>query len=631
MSKLARVTSGRTRLVVPLTLILLGDVYVARSADSGFTVSPNTVLVGGRYTVTIQATPCGSHDLTKATVLPAGRGVTFSAPSFPSTCTWNGTVAVDQEAGLGEFDIAVQEGATRVLVPITVASPFTIYPQSFVPGKSYTVVIQVSPCADHDLTKATIAATGAGIAFTTPTSHMCDWTGTLTVSQDAETGNFQIIVREASSTWLIPITVAAKAAGPIPPGLQPTVDLAWEVLPRRTASDNFGARISKLYYPIEVVIGNNSGYDLQIAAVQFKLPNSDLKNNVPSDSYYIVRSSLQREQLIGARNTTVNIIKAIGPILTGSAVFFSGSTLAAMHHKNIFQGITDIFSNPFEKGIELIVPDQTVQQLINLDNHTLRDGMIIPNNTQVRSIVFVNRDLLQRSVGGDKAALEKLGNTGKFGRNGYDQQTVMRKLGSLELVGRPIAYLNRVSVISNAPGPAPTFTLSPTSITQGDSPITLTLTGDGLAAGMLTASDPSLVITNPKAGDGGKSFTATVDGSKTAPGTYTFTLTTSSGSQSQQLVVKPHNITITPPTTAISVKAGDPSKTFGLTGMYLKNATGVPTSNCSGVLMALHSTTDDTALQIDITALGTAPAVTCTASIAGTSGVPATFPFAVTH
>jgi len=52
----------------------------------------------------------------------------------------------------------------------------------------------------------------------------------------------------------------------------------------------------------------------------------------------------------------------------------------------------------------------------------------------------------------------------------------MTALGSLHLVGRSIAYLNRVSVISNAPGPAPTVTgKTGDSATAGGSPVTLTL------------------------------------------------------------------------------------------------------------------------------------------------------------
>jgi hypothetical protein len=637
---------------------------------------------------------------------------------------------------------------------------YTINPSVFVPGKSYTITIQDTKCDKTDKTSdlstaVPPVASGAGIKITAsdpPLAHVCDWTGTLTVGQDAETGDFSVVVTPSKTeSSLIPIKIIAKAAGPIPPGLEPSVDVAWGVLPKRVSSDNFGGRVTKLYYPIQVVIGNNSGYDLQLASVQFKLPDSAaLDSNIPTDSYYVVRASLQREQLVGARNTTVNIIKAIGPVLTGSTVFFDGASAAAIHHKSIFQGWTNVFSNPFEKGIELIVPDQTVQQLINLDNHTLRDGIIIANNTQVRTIVFVNRALLTQSAltngtpppgksaasarrdanarlakeletadnnrvkefdeadrmlstataaaeqvraakvsaalsrsdpgratdiasadseaaaaiaaaaqraaaakaaATDSAAAAKraalrasgkmeakiLGGDGnKFGRHEYDGQEVMRQLGSLQLVGRSIVYLNRVSVISTAPGAGPQFTLSPTSIAQGAAAFTLTLTGDGLSGGTLTASNKDIVITNPKVGDSGKSFTATVDASKAAAGSFTFTLTTASGSQSAQFEVKAAALTISSPqATPISVTAGAAPTPFSVTGTNLKNVMDVqPDKNCAGTTIAVLSTDPlytDTNLRISVGAQS-APQTdaSCTAAVTDKSGnPPVTFPYKV--
>ena len=412
------------------------------------------------------------------------------------------------------------------------AADYAISPDTFLPGKTYTVVIQAVNCNTMDLDGVTPLASGSGLTLSaTGSPQKCAWTGTLTVSQDAESGDSSaVVIQKGGATSLIPIHIRSKAAGPIPPGLSPAVDVAWKVLPRRVSSDNFGSRVTKLFYPVDVVIGNNSGYDLQIASILFQLPNSNNNPPIPSDSYYIVRSSLQREQLIGARNTTVNVIKAIGPILTGSSVFFSGSTLAAAHRKTVFQGITNIFSNPFEKGLEAVFPDETVQQLVNLDNHTLRANMIVPNNTQVQSLVFINQDLLKNAPMIQKSSM----------KHDYDPQQVMAQLGSLQLVGRSIAYLNRVSVISNPPGPAP-LVASQTgdSVTQGDAPATLTLTGDSLSGATLTSPDPKLVISNQKVGDGGKSFTATLDASNADAKTYQLVLSTASGSVTVPFEVKP--------------------------------------------------------------------------------------------
>lgn len=58
---------------------------------------------------------------------------------------------------------------------------------------------------------------------------------------------------------------------PIPPGLTPQVDVMWRVVPQKIVKDNFGTHVGKLFYCLEVIIGNNSGYDLQIAAVGFEV------------------------------------------------------------------------------------------------------------------------------------------------------------------------------------------------------------------------------------------------------------------------------------------------------------------------------------------------------------------------
>ena len=271
-----------------------------------------------------------------------------------------------------------------------------------VPGKTYTIVVQAGDCSLKDVT---VLASGSGLTLkqvNTDQNQTCSWTGTLTVSQDAEFSEAQLILQwpDKPSASLPPIHIVAKAAGPIPPGLRPTVDVAWKVISRRVSSDNFGAWVTKLYYPVEVVIGNNSGYDLQLASIEFELPAKHVMNAcedradpgrcVPSDSYFVVRSSLEREQSIGLRDTTVNIVNAIGPILTGSAIFFNGSSLHALHHKAVFQGFTSIFASPFESALELIWPDETVRQLIKLDNHSLRDGI---NRRPLRTTKTANRPL----------------------------------------------------------------------------------------------------------------------------------------------------------------------------------------------------------------------------------------------
>ena len=137
------------------------------------------------------------------------------------------------------------------------------------------------------------------------------------------------------------------------------VDIAWKVLPRRVVADNFGSRVAKLYYAVVAVVGNNTGYDLQVSSILFQLPESTgIDTPVPVDPYRIVRGGLEREHMVGLRNSSINVIRGVGPMLVGGNAFVGGS---------LYSQVVDIFSNPFAKGFEMMFPDKTVPQLAALD------------------------------------------------------------------------------------------------------------------------------------------------------------------------------------------------------------------------------------------------------------------------
>jgi hypothetical protein len=211
------------------------------------------------------------------------------------------------------------------------------------------------------------------------------------------------------------------------------VDIAWKVLPRRVAADSFGARTAKLYFAVVAVIGNNSGHDLQVSSVLFQLPEeAGLRAPVPADPYRIVRGTLEREHQVGLRSTTINIIKGLGPILTGGTAFYRSTA---------YSRIINLFSNPFEKGIELVFPDKTIAQMAALDSQALRDVTIIGKDTQQVVLVFVSRDLLVNDR--NRSRLVKF-------RGEFEPLAVMHALGDMVLVGRSIEYVNRITVKAKA-------------------------------------------------------------------------------------------------------------------------------------------------------------------------------------
>jgi hypothetical protein len=377
---------------------------------------------------------------------------------------------------------------------------YTATPCAGSPGNAYKIVVKrdaaIQPASSgHDqnytLRCASVDPQGSKVALSSSdTSQAAFWTGTLVVDPAAPLGESFLLLKiypvgttcgNSSNPQLPPspagpvlqellpfhLTASASAStNPVSanPGAVPRVDVAWKVLSKNVVSDNFGARIAKMYYGIAVYLGNNAGYDLQLNGVYFKLPaGAGLTAPLPTDQYRSVRSSLEREELVGLRNTTVNLLRALGPILTGVIPFFDGSTAAARNHKLSFQIFLNLFSNPFERMLELVMPDLTVNQLVALDNQALRDGAIIGNNTSTPLLVFVDKGSLappQPMNPGHASA--QCGTTdwncdymqtryrnrnhlrSRF-KSDHDPLQVMQALGELTLIGKYVSYGDRIS------------------------------------------------------------------------------------------------------------------------------------------------------------------------------------------
>lgn len=390
---------------------------------------------------------------------------------------------------------------------------YTVTPCSVSPGGTYKIVIRRDPSArppsprydsSYTLRCAVADPQAAKVSvFASDASQAGFWTGSLAVDQGAQLGdNFLLLKIYPDGTTcadpakpklppspagpileeLLPFRVGASAPGVSAPDSAPAVDVAWKVLSKNVVSDNFGSRIAKLYYGILVYVGNNAGYDIQLAGVYFKLPASaGLTAPLPSDQYRTVRSSLEREELVGLRNTSVSLLRAAGPILAGAIPFFTGSTAAARNRKYNFQIFLDIFSNPFEKMVELVFPDLTVSQLVALDNQALRDGAILANHTSSPLLVFVDKGAVvppgspnPRRVQTSCAASDfqcdyleaRYQNRNRLRsrfKSDHDPLQVMRALGELTLVGKYVAYGDRLSFSGKAAGTTPA---QPAQMTQ---------------------------------------------------------------------------------------------------------------------------------------------------------------------
>jgi hypothetical protein len=199
--------------------------------------------------------------------------------------------------------------------------------------------------------------------------------------------------------WIVPPGATLPA-----PNLQAGVgqpaarlfDIAWSVLPQSVCGQHFGRSIRKHYYCVNIQVGNTSDHALRISSVEFTAPirgGTPASSSLPSTDYGIVRSTLEHGRFTGPRNRVLTVIKGLGPVLTAFTPFFRNDNPRAT-----FAQLTNILSNPVEKGFELAFPDETVGNLRRLDDLTLRNSgfrhTIVPGHTQLSIFVFVPKDTL---------------------------------------------------------------------------------------------------------------------------------------------------------------------------------------------------------------------------------------------
>ena len=336
------------------------------------------------------------------------------------------------------------------------ARHYEAFPATAMRGEEIEISITSEGCEDegrHDLKNMRLdAPEGVGIAVDTLFAEDCLLAGKVIVAKSARAASIKLWVRPGSSSPIVDpntetgdsgyadFSITATSPEPLPPGLDAQVEVMWKVLPRSVVHDSFGSRVAKRYYGVEVVIGNNSGFDLQLAAVGFSDYTLEECNSpptldsptIPVDSYQIVRGSLERAQEFGSRHIFLSSLKSAGLIMTGFLPFYGAQSRA---RSNYF-GFTNIVNNPLVSGIEAIFPDTTINQLRRLDIQALRDGIIIPHNTHQRTMAFISKRALYCSPK----------------KPSDNTPEVTSALGKLVLIGNQVQYLQRVQVVANGPG-----------------------------------------------------------------------------------------------------------------------------------------------------------------------------------
>ena len=387
-------------------------------------------------------------------------------------------------AAQDEIQIGVNPNVLRpVNGKLTQTQSIAVYAQTCTTG------IDFSPLNENGKYRYTLSATG-GLTLSDAKNGKCLVQSTLTIDPSLSAGTYHVILlHDDKPVGDAELAVLDAAAGAIPPGLVPQVDVLWTVMSKKIATDVFGNRVGKRFYCIEVKIGNNSGHALQIAGIGFE--NDDvlgMKVKQANASYASTRAVLQREETLSRRNVAYHSLEAAGLLMASFTPFFSSSSHSTA--KTHFTTASSIVSGALLQAFNIVAPDRVPGQLVNLDDESLRDGSVIPNNTQVRTTVFVEKraltEALQQAATGiereeknreeknkDKpdmvnlSAAEKATIAANLGvaetatiANSEERSFMQPKsespflirmaLGKLILVGDPIEYLPRVQIESNS-------------------------------------------------------------------------------------------------------------------------------------------------------------------------------------
>lgn len=385
---------------------------------------------------------------------------------------------------------------TPTPTPVPDPPAYDIWPSRGLQGKDYEVLVTSNKCIAGGVAQNYVkdfelyARQGSGIRITESKATDCRITAKLSVAPDAPLSivKLSLIDKDKIPRVDVDFTVTAVSQGPVPPGLgNGEVDVMWSVLPNSVTKDNFGGKVADQFYCIEAVIGNDSGYDLQLSSIGFTLPNLSSNRRIPTTGYRTVRGSLEHFGEVSPRKIIVNGLKTLGPILSGFLPFFHVEA-----HKANFSSIINLISNPIEKGIENTWPDNLPTYLDRLADQTFRDDIstktIIPNNVQARIITFVPK----RLVFPDKKPKDKVSNT----------HAIMNELGDMVLVGQHINYINRIRVVNTPFGTSITDHSVSGKITDGCNvgiegvPVTLTGSGNFAPRGEKTSADGTYFFAN---------------------------------------------------------------------------------------------------------------------------------------
>ena len=401
------------------------------------------------------------------------------------------------------------------------ASQFVAQPARIERGKSATVVITDTACALSGVTVGT-PATGVAVNPVGVSADGCKLAVDLQVASEANFGSVNLPLTKtpagggaAQLLDSVAIEITATLPEPIPPGLKPGVDVQWDILPYRETADAFGRKVASQYFAVNIRLGNNSAYPIQLAGFGFDLNNQLRSASTaqppapsPNSPYHVTRSTIERDREVGRRAVFLNSLTAALSIYSVAGGFFGTGKGGLDNPANALAkdryGLFLAMGNPLASGLGIVFPDKTIRYLISIDTRAFRDNQVIQNNTHQQILTFISRDLVEcRKNCADLVNPPGWVGTVKrisYNRTHYDSNAMKAALGNLVIIGQEIQYLNRVRVVSRAdtPTPTPPVVATPRTIdlATGAADAEVDLTGNSLLGISATAlSRPDVRVT----------------------------------------------------------------------------------------------------------------------------------------
>ncbi len=170
----------------------------------------------------------------------------------------------------------------------------------------------------------------------------------------------------------------------------PALYALWSVETKQTVHDNFGHHIANRFYVVELLLNNQLDQQVIITGVGFNTTRKDEEGktvSIAAADPQAIRGILLKKNQVGGGAVFKHAVAATGLLLTGASGFFKAAGAAATYNRSI-----NIFNDPFQKGIELVMPNTIIGYLETLNQDIYKTGLVLKQGSTGYLRVFVDKN-----------------------------------------------------------------------------------------------------------------------------------------------------------------------------------------------------------------------------------------------